>query len=408
MADGSDDTGWTVVGGGKGRKVNDGASGSGNGDKEGNGGDRRKGDQDAPAVVYGQPGKHYCMICRAKRDHLAVQCPGNVCRRCNLHGHFAFRCKTPYCPWCGGFEHTANSCPARFNNVVDSHVVVKRKADERAEQVNRAPKTFKSSGSAWQSCGSEARGDPNPIMGKVSSFLEEMKGGGMMSEVDYNTHIEQVNQKRKEVQRQYDMEMHKLAVQESNIQREYKDAQAFREVIEQLALVQNQLTRGQASQPAPESIAVETDQVSQPVSEPIVEPTSVLSIMTQSTVTNSVPVKTEDLGSNVVQSPETQPENQGSSSAASTTSSEVVNVPSTETRVVMAVVNVPSTEAGVVEPVVNQKDSSAQGSSLQVDTDMETEDILEDSLLGNHGPGSNMEEPLSVKDFDSEGDDSLR
>ncbi|KAF6018740.1 hypothetical protein EB796_022939 [Bugula neritina] len=52
------------------------------------------------------------MLCRAKRDHIAAQCPGHFCHKCHEHGHWARDCpRNTQCRWCHSNEHQVEECP---------------------------------------------------------------------------------------------------------------------------------------------------------------------------------------------------------------------------------------------------------------------------------------------------------
>ena len=138
------------------------ASGAGGGD----GGDRRRGDEEKRKVVekdkaggsgasadvgkgkevksskgkvpasnrklYGKPGNLWCVICRANRDHLAADCPGNFCNRCKERGHWARQCMKTICEWCGKAGHIMKECPVGGAEYLQGGM--KRKSEVEGQQ----------------------------------------------------------------------------------------------------------------------------------------------------------------------------------------------------------------------------------------------------------------------------------
>ncbi|XP_067950252.1 zinc finger CCHC domain-containing protein 13-like [Watersipora subatra] len=100
-------------------------------------GERKDGSEAKKPVVYGSSGKIWCMICRVKRDHLAVNCPGNACRRCGRSGHLQKDCKVPICQWCGETGHAVSGCPRRGTGGPVSTEAGKRKGSEEVPAPQR-------------------------------------------------------------------------------------------------------------------------------------------------------------------------------------------------------------------------------------------------------------------------------
>ncbi|KAF6039584.1 hypothetical protein EB796_002110 [Bugula neritina] len=69
------------------------------------------------------------MLCIAKRNHIAAQCPGHFCHKCREHGHWARDCpRNTQCRWCHSNEHQVEECPLGGGTFTTTSV--KRSAEE--------------------------------------------------------------------------------------------------------------------------------------------------------------------------------------------------------------------------------------------------------------------------------------
>ncbi|XP_067939510.1 uncharacterized protein [Watersipora subatra] len=202
-------------------------------------GERKDGSEAKKPVVYGSSGKSWCMICRARRDHLAVNCPGNACRRCGRSGHWQKDCKVPICQWCGGTGHAVNGCPRRGTGGPVNTEAGKRKGSEEVPAPQRKVRSY-----AEVSGGARQVAAPIPIMGKVCSFLADVTSDGMMDMEGCWKRIASIEREVAEVRRRFETELFRLAAERRAAVSEFENAEAFRAAIEQLAKVQRRIAGG--------------------------------------------------------------------------------------------------------------------------------------------------------------------
>ena len=225
----------------------------GGGEKKsgGEGGDRRKGGEKAKAVkvtqdeqgntvvtkvpvdgktgakVYGNPGTSWCMLCRARRDRLAVDCPGNVCNRCKLRGHWARSCPHHPCSWCGSLEHHSDDCPACSLHIGGN----KRKLESSGESQPEA----KASRGASGSYSGAVRSTPLPLAKKVDKFLHDVGDDSVMSEESISRRKADFQSRREAAKALYEKTLAEIDQEERELDEEVQGEQEYLEAIQRLA-----------------------------------------------------------------------------------------------------------------------------------------------------------------------------
>lgn len=237
-------------GGSGGEEKEKGAGGNGGGGKQ---------------VMYGKNGPLFCKICRALRDHLAVDCPGNKCKRCGSFDHWVSNCKAVKCDWCGQLGHEMSSCPKG----ADRYLGNKRPVGLDSLQ-DSGPQAKRSGGQAvvgGRSFAQAARRQTRlPFMSKINSFLSEVQSETLMDpevvaerrkafsqrkavvEKNYNEALAALELKRKNA-------LERIARDERQLELELENENDFKQAIDQLALIQNRVLSG-ASVVGPSSSSV--------------------------------------------------------------------------------------------------------------------------------------------------------
>ena len=196
---------------------------------------------DSKVKVYGNPGHKKCVLCKSLRDHVAHNCPSNVCHKCNLRGHWARECPNNPCGWCDELGHSFAECEKRTG--------IKRRLPTPEGQLAGETSSPVTSGSGNSSnVGSYSHAvrakqprqskqvAASPVITKVDSILADFKGGANsgMSQETIAQRRASFARRREEIRRQFDRAMARVAEDELQFEEELEDEQEYLEAIQQL------------------------------------------------------------------------------------------------------------------------------------------------------------------------------
>ena len=188
--------------------------------------------------VYGRKGNKRCLICRDFRDHVAANCPGNVCNKCGARGHWVAQCTADLCDWCGKAGHQMVSCTLGGAKYLQG----KRKAEEEGDSSEQlAAKSARSSEGISYSQAAKTK----PFIHKVSSFLDDMSTG-FMSQSEVNARRQSFVDRRKAIEEEYRRALAQVDREEKQLQIELENEQAFRAALDNLAQLKDKVLRGAA------------------------------------------------------------------------------------------------------------------------------------------------------------------
>ncbi len=194
--------------------------------------------QDKTKMVYGKQGSIFCIICKSySRDHTGEECPGRYCKRCRAYGHFAANC-VPKCGFCQSVEHKTHEC-------VKNH---RFKTYSFADSV-KASGSSKRDSDGTEGATSEPRSKQSrPIIGAVSSFLDEVSG--LMDQETYDRRSKALKLRRAEVRRRYELDILECDKAQESLDTEFSNASAYQEALKNLREITNKLVAAQSAKSA--------------------------------------------------------------------------------------------------------------------------------------------------------------
>ncbi|KAF6027928.1 hypothetical protein EB796_013746 [Bugula neritina] len=214
-------------------------------------------------VLYGNRGKLNCMLCRAKRDYIAAQCPGHFCHKCREHGHWARDCpRNTQCRWCHSNEHQVEECPLGGRTFTTTSV--KRSAEEvkttatptgpEPAKVARLQNTTRSYASAVSNLTTKSK-PVTSTHANIGSFIESFSN---FKEEDLRLQIEIVKKEREIEMRRHEAKMAELAKKEKEALRTLRNHSKLQSILAQLKDVQEDMeTDGEEEVPTEVPSAIE-------------------------------------------------------------------------------------------------------------------------------------------------------
>ena len=183
--------------------------------------------------ICGKEGKLFCWFCGCKRDHYAIDCPSNYCRKCGEKGHWAKECKESVCSYCGEVGHLMTKCMAGGASFTRKGRKLPEESRASTSSEDMAPKPKMPTRSISYAAAAGGKVVRRPVVDKVQSFLADIQFD-FLSQDEVVARKADITRRRKEALAAYQRTLAQLQEEEDDLVRQLDADRQMSEALDSL------------------------------------------------------------------------------------------------------------------------------------------------------------------------------